>query len=1385
MVDTRRWIECFGLAALAAGVLAMSACGSPDGDSGSEEPGSELRKTDDVNSPPTAAFSVSSNLPEDGDPVQFDASSSSDPDGDELRYAWRFGDRTAGGGQKTSHIYTEGGDFEVTLTVTDPSGESDSTSRTVSIKETPFERGEATVTVLVEDLEFEDIEGVDVSVVGADKRRVTGEDGEATFENLPTGEPIAFEASKPGYATQVARVLLPDGGRDAPVTVRMRHSGETLEVEAIEEGAEVEALQGARLEIPPDSLVGPNGHPVTGTITVEMTTFDVSESPAIEAFPGSFVGLRPDGASIPITSFGAMEVNLRQDGQPLQVRPGASVEMRMPTFARGASLGGEVPLWSLDESTGLWVEEGTQTVTESTHAPTGRALRAEVTHFTVYTGAYPVNTPCEMRPKCVIVDPRTANRDEEVFSGSAPLKPGKICQVKATADKVDGLGESCTTSEANVSGVGCEEDADCTACRDDTPNSEIHGREVGCTQDSECKSCSRSSKAPTGGNPGRPGHSSAVGEACNSDSDCDWEVRVDWRCVGGGSGCNGSDYGCDYQSTCSYSCGEDCTRSYPCTKYGSCEPVYERRTGDCVTRTCEIPQGLACNTDNLPGGQEQHSPGGTCKNDNECNDVQYCDASGYGQASGQCSFPDREYDGDPDSNKGPYDGPTGGYQQTFYVDPKGHVVDHRYHEPENASLETDRENPEDHHLNDRGLENGYTWVPNTHLRLQGWARSPDDNGILHGATTVTGEDEGDEDNLGDPTSGRASQCKETEPIIPLRHRCEDGLAGLKKDEDDNEMGRCPKLRQKRFCELVFRCQRSEYSRSLTKSLGMANKQDCIDKFENDFDVPLLEEAIEEGSADYDGDKAASCLDSVAALVHAWDRADQADSAEARKRKKRLVCNEFDAVAMEMTACTGVVGQVGLDGECTSDLECANREDQDGDIVPRNCVRTGSNACAGTCQETIAANRGCGTGGDAEICGYNEYCENGDCHPKSPQKGEPCSAAAQCGAGLYCDFDSGTCQEVEYRTDGDDCSRSDSCNLHLWCDIKSDDDQTCKHFTEGECIPNSGGGVAGCRWNQYCTDEGDGCDFSPGDDPKNQGESGPCTYTCEPKFDHDEPCTFDYQCLSGVCEYEDPDESTAEYIECRDDPNCDIEDDLGGKPGRCFGPTAETTPQVYFMLDESGSMSLGSKWNQATTAIRNVVASLADDLNFGLGTFASGASNHVEPGEETRSEIESSLDSVGPGGGTDIADAIGQAISTLGGSDDANTKVTVLITDGKTTSEVQSLNKACQHRNDIGPFFAIGLQSGTDVQFNNALAAAGGARQRGSDKRAACCQNTSTSNCTRQSSDFVEICDLNNSELRSVNNGRNLNCNGGRQVSDGDELENTLDEIVENVSCGEN
>lgn len=74
---------------------------------------------------PVASFNSSPVSPNVGETLSFDATSSSDPDGTIVHYAWDFGDGNTGTGMITAHSYSSDGTYTVTLTVTDNDGLTD------------------------------------------------------------------------------------------------------------------------------------------------------------------------------------------------------------------------------------------------------------------------------------------------------------------------------------------------------------------------------------------------------------------------------------------------------------------------------------------------------------------------------------------------------------------------------------------------------------------------------------------------------------------------------------------------------------------------------------------------------------------------------------------------------------------------------------------------------------------------------------------------------------------------------------------------------------------------------------------------------------------------------------------------------------------------------------------------------------------------------------------------------------------------------------------------------------------------------------------------------------------------------------------------------------
>jgi len=70
-----------------------------------------------------------------GSSVLFNGSASNDPDGTIISYSWNFGDGSSGTGVSPSHVYNAAGTYNVTLTVMDDAGATDSGGTTAAIND--------------------------------------------------------------------------------------------------------------------------------------------------------------------------------------------------------------------------------------------------------------------------------------------------------------------------------------------------------------------------------------------------------------------------------------------------------------------------------------------------------------------------------------------------------------------------------------------------------------------------------------------------------------------------------------------------------------------------------------------------------------------------------------------------------------------------------------------------------------------------------------------------------------------------------------------------------------------------------------------------------------------------------------------------------------------------------------------------------------------------------------------------------------------------------------------------------------------------------------------------------------------------------------------------
>lgn len=354
------------------------------------------------NQNPITAFTATTTV-QAGIPLNL-VSTSSDPDGDPLTLSWDFADGVRGGGSSIAHEYAKAGSYNVKLTASDGKGGSSSAQKLVTVSASSIVAG-ANLSVVGT---INDAMGAPLAGVGVILEETVLGSSDATGKvtvSVPTGVPLNLLLSKTGFAQSFASLEFPIGSNASnanfKATMLARAAAQPLNVNT---GGTITGLDNARLELPANALENPDGTPITGSVNVSLTPVDINDEKEKFAFPGSFTGTQQNGVTTGIVSLGTTEFNLEQNGQRLNLRPGSSAKIRLPMYANtnldGSSinLGDTVPLWSLNEVIGDWVQEGTGIVVDSGAGT--RALEAVVTHFSWWNVDIGF-TPSGPKPKCI------------------------------------------------------------------------------------------------------------------------------------------------------------------------------------------------------------------------------------------------------------------------------------------------------------------------------------------------------------------------------------------------------------------------------------------------------------------------------------------------------------------------------------------------------------------------------------------------------------------------------------------------------------------------------------------------------------------------------------------------------------------------------------------------------------------------------------------------------------------------------------------------------------------------------------------------------------------------------------------------------------------------
>ena len=245
---------------------------------------------------------------------------------------------------------------------------------------------------IVRDASGTPIEGV--SIVSGSSAATTNTDGFFEFDQIQVvsvqNDRSVVRFSKAGYFDVVRSMDADDDAADGAsweVVMCKKENNDFTSIKTYSSSSD-QTLQAGEMKIdmPQDGYkVDGTGVGYTGKVKSEMVYLDPNNERFSEMMPGGdLAAVRSDNSSAQLVSYGMTDLNMyAENGDKLQLKEGCKAKLTFPIPAgMGENPPASIPLWSFNEKTGLWEEEGSA-------ALQGNVYVGEVAHFSWVNLDYP------------------------------------------------------------------------------------------------------------------------------------------------------------------------------------------------------------------------------------------------------------------------------------------------------------------------------------------------------------------------------------------------------------------------------------------------------------------------------------------------------------------------------------------------------------------------------------------------------------------------------------------------------------------------------------------------------------------------------------------------------------------------------------------------------------------------------------------------------------------------------------------------------------------------------------------------------------------------------------------------------------------------------------
>ena len=239
-----------------------------------------------------------------------------------------------------------------------------------------FAKVNGSLTGFVIDENNEPVSNADISL--GDLKTTTDDYGHFFLKDIEmNGKGTFVKVEKEGYFLG-SRRFFPKDGAESRVKIQLLEKNFSQSFEA-QSGGIIE-VQNVQVKFGENSIETNNGNAYNGTVRVAAKYLDPSVWTTLDQMPGNLQGVNELNKEVVLGTYGMIALELEStEGEAIDIADDETVTLTMPVpETMQANAPTEIPLWSFNETYGIWAQEGKAILQDGKYV-------GELSHFSFWS----------------------------------------------------------------------------------------------------------------------------------------------------------------------------------------------------------------------------------------------------------------------------------------------------------------------------------------------------------------------------------------------------------------------------------------------------------------------------------------------------------------------------------------------------------------------------------------------------------------------------------------------------------------------------------------------------------------------------------------------------------------------------------------------------------------------------------------------------------------------------------------------------------------------------------------------------------------------------------------------------------------------------------------